>query len=160
MKMNPVEALCWSVALPGFGQLRNKKYIKGLLLIALEVLINTGSNLNTVIKSSFQGEIVGAIGQANYQWLMFYPCVYMFGIWDAFRDAGGGGESAYSFIPFVGGAYFGTVGVIGSDRLTLFGTLLGPVWMGLLFAFGGIALGWACKTILDNKRNVLGGNTR
>ena len=35
--MNPTEKLLWSIALPGFGQMLNGKYVKGILLIILEL---------------------------------------------------------------------------------------------------------------------------
>jgi hypothetical protein len=108
---NEKEALFWSIALPGFGQFLNGKYIKGVILIFLEFLVNDQANFNEVIILSFHGEIEKAIIQADYQWLMFYPCLYFFAIWDAFKDAGGGKER-YSFLPFVLSAYFVTVGCI------------------------------------------------
>ncbi len=98
--MNPTEKLLWSIALPGFGQMLNGKYVKGILLIILEFLINFKANLNLVIFYSFQGEIIKAIEETDYQWLLFYPCLYFFAMWDAWKDAGGGKER-YSFLPFV-----------------------------------------------------------
>jgi len=52
-----IEKLLWSIALPGFGQLLNGKYIKGVLLISLEFLVNVKSNFNEVIISSFRWDI-------------------------------------------------------------------------------------------------------
>jgi len=43
-----IEKRLWSIALPGFRQLLNGKFLKGLLLIGLEVLINVQSNFNKV----------------------------------------------------------------------------------------------------------------
>lgn len=147
MKHKPLEALLWSIALPGLGQLLNRKYLKGFLLIILEFMINIGTRLNLSIMYSFKGDIHAAISHTNYQWLMFYPCVYMFGIWDAYKDAGGG-ESAYATLPFVGSAYLGTVGLMYSDELTIRGVLLGPVWLAMLFALVGIGLGFLLKWLL------------
>jgi hypothetical protein len=79
------EKLLWSIALPGFGQILNGKLIKGILIIFLEILINVQANFNEVIILSFHGEIVSAIEQTNYRWLMFYPCLYFFAMWDAFK---------------------------------------------------------------------------
>lgn len=146
-KSNRLEVLFWSIAFPGFGQFLKGKFLKGLVLLILEFLINTQSNLNTVIISSFQGEIQTAIEQANYQWLMFYPCVYLFGMWDAYRDAGGGKES-YSFLPFVLSAYFGTIGVIYSNYLTIFGVILGPIWFSILFLIIGVGVGLVLRKFL------------
>jgi hypothetical protein len=136
-----VEVLLWSIALPGFGQILNGKYLKGVLLIGLEFLINVQSNLNQGIISSFYGRINETIIQTNYQWLMFYPCLYMFGIWDAYKDAEGD-NTPYDSIPFVFGAYFGTVGVIYSP------SLLGGVWSGILGILIGIGIGLLIKHYL------------
>jgi hypothetical protein len=146
MTRNQVEKLLWSIALPGLGQLLNKKYIKGLLLIFLEFLINVQAHFNQIIMFSFQGKIESAIQTVNYQWLMFYPCVYFFGLWDAVRDAQDE-HSAFSFVPYVITAYSITVGVIYSDKLKIFGVLWGPVWLPILFCFFGVAIGLLLKKI-------------
>ena len=147
--MNQKEALLWSIALPGFGQFLNGKLIKGIVLVFLEILINVQANFNEVIISSFQGEIEKAIVQADYQWLMFYPCLYFYAMWDAFKDAGGGKER-YTFLPFVFSAYFVTVGCIYSSEFKLFGVLLGPVWLPILCVIPGVVLGILAKNLLIN----------
>ena len=43
------EKLLWSIALPGLGQLLNGKYIKGIVLIFLELLVYVQGNLNEII---------------------------------------------------------------------------------------------------------------
>jgi len=143
-KTSRIEAILWCIALPGFGQLLNGKYIKGIVLIVLEFLINLQSNLNLIIISSFHGDIRTAIDQTGYEWLMFYPCVYMFGIWDAYRDAGGG-TKPYAVFPFAFGAFFGTVGVIFSRNF------LGPMWLGLVGLFVGLLVGIGLQSMLRNR---------
>ncbi|TDF91317.1 hypothetical protein E1757_32810 [Paenibacillus piri] len=139
-----IEAILWSVALPGFGQLLNGKYIKGILLIVLEFLINSKSNLNLIIISSFHGDFQATIAQTNYQWLLFYPCVYMYGIWDAYKDAGGG-TKPYAVIPFAFGAFIGTIGVIFSKDF------LGAIWLGLFGLCIGVLIGMGLRFILRNR---------
>ncbi|MGY0694609.1 hypothetical protein ACW2QC_17820 [Virgibacillus sp. FSP13] len=139
--------LLWSIAFPGFGQLLNSKYVKGLVLIGLEFLVNVMGNFNTIIVLSFHGRIQEAIDQTNYQWLMFYPCLYFFAIWDAYKDVGGG-KKPYSFMPFVFSAYFVTVGLILSPTVTLFGVLIGPMWLPILFLPIGIIIGFIIRWIL------------
>ncbi|CAM3628265.1 hypothetical protein [Marinicrinis lubricantis] len=134
MTSEQLERICWGVALPGFGQLLNGKYIKGLFFTVVEVIINLQSNLNEVILYSFLGQIGHAIQLANYDWLMFYPCFYIFSIWDAYKDAGGG-TTKYAVLPCAFGAYFGTVGVMYSR------VWLGPVWLGLGLFFVGMFIG-------------------
>ena len=141
---NAIEKLLWSIALPGFGQFLNGKVIKGIVFLILEFLVNVQANFNVVIISSFQGDIQKAILQADYQWLMFYPCLYFYAMWDAFKDAGGGKER-YSFLPFVFSAYFVTVGCIYSSNFLLFGVLLGPVWLPMLCVIPGLVVGIIIK---------------
>jgi len=149
---NPKEALLWSIALPGFGQFLNHKYIKGFLFVFLEFLINVKANFNKIIMLSFQGDIEQAVAVTDYQWLMFYPCLYFFAMWDAFKDAGGG-RTPHSYLPFVFSAYFVTVGCIYSPKLHLFGVLLGPVWLSMLFVIPGLAVGWIVQAIVIKMTN-------
>lgn len=116
-------------------------------MVSMELVINVQSNLNEVIISSFHGDISEAIKQTDYQWLMFYPCIYMFAIWDAYKDAGGG-DTPYAVVPVVFGAYFGTLGVIFSSDI------FGAVWLGLCGMFAGLFLGLLIKKILNTKRRI------
>ncbi|MCK6208457.1 hypothetical protein [Bacillus infantis] len=141
---NAIEKLLWSIALPGFGQFLNGKVIKGIVFVILEFMVNVQANFNVMIIASFQGDIQNAIAQADYQWLMFYPCLYFFAMWDAYKDAGGGREK-YSFLPFVFSAYFVTVGCIYSSNFLLFGILLGPVWLPMLCVIPGLVVGIIIK---------------
>lgn len=147
MNKNAFEKLMWSIALPGFGQYLNGKYFKGTVFLILEFLINVQANFNQVILLSFHGEIGDAIKHAEYQWLMFYPCLYFFSMWDTVKDAGGG-KDPYSFLPYVFAAFFVTVGLIFSSNLTIFGVLLGPVWLPILFVFPGIVIGFITRKII------------
>ena len=145
--MKAKEALLWSIAFPGFGQFLNGKYVKGIVLLLLELLVNIMANFNLVIISSFHGDIHKAVSEANLQWLMFYPCIYFFAMWDAYKDAGGGKEH-YSFLPFAITAYFVTLGIIFSAKIKLFGVLLGPLWLPMLGAIPGIVVGLALKKVI------------
>lgn len=105
------------------------------------------ANFNEIIMLSFQGKIEQAAELANYGWLMFYPCLYFFAIWDAFKDAGGG-KGRYAFLPFVFSAYFVTVGLMYSTEVTIFGVFFGPVWLPMLSVIPGVLVGWIIKKIL------------
>ncbi|WP_180827441.1 hypothetical protein [Bacillus sp. UMB0728] len=142
-----LEAILWSIALPGFAQLLNRKFLKGIVLIFLEFLVNVNSHFNMVILYSFQGNIREAIEATNYQWLMFYPCLYMFAMWDAYRDAKGE-TPPYSYFPFVFGAYFVTIGLMYSPSLKLGQILFGPVWLPILSLFPGLLIGYFLKCLL------------
>lgn len=97
MNKDAFEKLLWSIALPGFGQILNQKYLKGILFISLEFLVNIQSNFNEAIISSFHGKTQTSIEQIDYKWLMFYPCLYFFSMWDAVKDANGTERSPYSY---------------------------------------------------------------
>ncbi|WP_217587822.1 hypothetical protein [Lentibacillus saliphilus] len=139
--------LLWSIALPGFGQLLNHKYIKGLTLITLELIVNVLGNLNHVIILSFHGHIEEAIEQTNYPWLMFYPCLYFFAMWDAYKD-GGGGRSDFAYLPLACSAYVVTVGLIYSPVFSIGGQLFGPVWLSIIFVPIGLGLGIVVRWLL------------
>src|SRR5690625_3993870 len=149
-KNKKVEVIFWSIALPGFGQLLNRKYVKGIVLIIFEIMINVKGNINIVIMKSFLGETKEAILQADYLWLMFYPCVYLFALWDAYRDAGGN-ENPYMFFPFVFSAFIGTIGVIYSKVFAINGWFIGPVFLPIIGMSLGFLVGIAIKKIVVQK---------
>ncbi|WPZ18963.1 hypothetical protein UM396_03300 [Geobacillus subterraneus] len=145
--MKAIETLLWSIALPGFGQLLNKKYVKGIAFIFLELLINTQSRFNEAIRLSFLGRTYEATDIVDIGWLMFYPCLYFFAMWDAFKDAGGG-QTPYSFLPFVFSAYFVTVGLMYSPDVTIAGIFFGPIWLPMLSVIPGLVIGWLLQFLL------------
>ncbi|WP_461610950.1 hypothetical protein [Cytobacillus kochii] len=146
-KNNPIEKLFWSIAFPGFGQYLNGKMFKGTVFLVLEILFNVMGNFNEIIMLSFQGKVHEAAEVANYGWLMFYPCLYFFAIWDAYKDAGGEG-SKYSFLPFVFCAYFVTVGLMYSTEVSIFGVFFGPVWLPMLAVIPGVIIGWLIRMVI------------
>ncbi len=149
---NQIEKVLWSIAFPGFGQILNGKLVKGIIFLGLEFMINVKANLNQAIVMSFIGDIDQSIHITNYQWIMFYPCIYSFAIWDAFRDAGGG-KAAYAYLPSVFSAYFSTLGVVYSTVFTIFGILLGPILLGLLGLAVGAAFGGIVQMLIISRNN-------
>ncbi|WP_082234579.1 hypothetical protein [Halobacillus massiliensis] len=141
------EALLWSIALPGFGQILNGKIVKGTVFLLLEIIVNVQSNFNLTIMYSFLGEINTAIETPDYQWLMFYPCLYMFTMWDAYRDAEGE-TTSISYLPFLFGAFFVTVGLIYSVKIKIFGFLIGPIFLPMLFLVPGLVIGFIIYKII------------
>ncbi|MBL4938546.1 hypothetical protein JK636_22845 [Clostridium sp. YIM B02515] len=147
-----LEKALWSIAIPGFGQLMNKRYLKGIILITLEFIINVKANINTAIVLSFLGKTHQAVEEVNYQWLMFYPCVYLFSIWDAYKDGSEEKEKPLLFLPYAIAAYAETIGVIYSKVFRIYGVLLGPIFLPMACIFVGLFTGsiiryFALKTI-------------
>ena len=145
-----LDKVLWSIAIPGFGQFLNKKYIKGIVLILLEFIINIKANINTLIVLSFYGQTELAVQQADYQWLMFYPCVYIYSIWDAYRDSRENVPSLLS-IPFAISAYAETFGVIYSRTFRINGVLLGPIFLPMICIFLGLGLGFIIRSLIIKK---------
>lgn len=149
----PIEMLLWSIALPGFGQILNGHFIKAIMFVILEFLINVQGKLNLAIVYSFHGEISRAIEVVNYQWIMFYPCLYVFAMWDAFK---GGRERAnmkpipYESVPFSVAAYICTIGVIYSNRPILSITF-GPIFTPIIFVIIGFIIGRFVQKFLQKK---------
>lgn len=151
-KTSKTEAILWSIALPGFAQFLNGKIIKGTVFILLEFLININSNFNKAIMASFLGEIDQAFQVVNFQWLMFYPCVYMFAMWDAFKDANGD-VAPFSYLPFVCSAYTVTVGLMYSPIVKVNGFLLGPIWVPILGLIPGLIIGFTIMKLIKIKKS-------
>ncbi len=134
----------------------NGKVLKGIVFVLLEVIINIQAHFNSIIILSFHGEIEKAIQLADYQWLMFYPCLYFYAMWDAWRESGekiGKG----SFYPFVFAGYFVTLGCIYSSSFRLFGVLLGPVWLPILSVIPGIFIGKILQKVTKRKQDMMEG---
>jgi hypothetical protein len=142
-----LEGILWSIALPGFPQLLVGLWFKGTLFVLLEIMINIQSNFNLGIMYSFLGETHKAAEILDYQWLMFYPCLYMFAMWDAYKIADGPKEK-YSFLPFVMSAYTVTVGLMYSPKVYLFGKFIGPIFLPMLFVIPGVLLGLLIRAVL------------
>lgn len=117
-------------------------------------MINVNSHFNRAIMYSFLGEINKAESVINYQWLMFYPCVYMFAMWDGYRSAMPN-EEKYSYLPFVFSAYFVTVGLMISPKFTIFNVHPGPVFLPMSFVIPGVLTGFLIKWILQIREKKL-----
>jgi len=143
-----IERLLWSIAFPGFGQLLNKQFLKGLLFISLELIVNYKANFNQIIAYSFQGYYERAIAEAHINWLLFYPCLYFYSMWDAYKNAGEP-VSTLTFLPFVFSAYFVTVGLMYSSEPHGLGSSIGPVFFPMLCVIPGVTVGLILKWILQ-----------
>ncbi|MFC0214909.1 hypothetical protein ACFFK0_21095 [Paenibacillus chartarius] len=136
-RYRPLVAAVWSAAIPGFGQMYNRQLGKAVIFIVLEVLINDKSHLNTAIFYSWLFQIQSAQQSIDYQWLLFYPCFYIYAIYDAYHFCCNRlriAEPAGIVVPFVVTWLLGTVSVIFSSGQRVFYGLerIGPVFLGVL----------------------------
>jgi TM2 domain-containing membrane protein YozV len=75
-KTYKLEAILWSIAFLGFGQLLNGHLIKGILFILLEFTINVMNSFNQAIMFSFLGKIMEAARVVNYVFICM-PCMML-----------------------------------------------------------------------------------
>jgi len=147
---SPILSALWSVAIPGFGQLYIGDYLIGLLLVVLEFTINVKANLNLAILYSFRGQFQNSFDVADLQWILFYPCIYNYSIWQAYNRAleinHSNAEADEPFTAtrynglFIGSAMVGTLGVI-------YSYIIGPIFCGLLGMVIGASLGSAVERL-------------
>ncbi|KGT38510.1 hypothetical protein P9232_10965 [Weizmannia sp. CD-2023] len=149
-KLAPLEAIVWNIALPGFAQLLAGRYVKGIMFLFMEFLINVNSRFNEAIMLSFLGRTREAGNIVDYGWLMFYPCLYFFAMWDAYKMARGNLQP-YSYLPFVFAAYFVTLGLMLSPAVIVRQKMLGPVFFPMLCTIPGLLAGGLLRTILTRK---------
>lgn len=143
----------WSLAIPGFGQLYIGDYLIGVLLVILELIINIKANLNLPIMYSLKGQYQHAINVADFQWILFYPCLYAYAIWQAYNRAAeinrgfSRAEADKLWVNtkyngfFIGVALGGTLGVIYSCGI-------GPILCGIIGGFTGGLLGAAAERLI------------
>ena len=75
----------WSAALPGLGHIHSGHYLKGLILMSGEILLNNFSNLNLSIFYTMILNFEKARDVINYNWLILYCGIFVFAIWDSYR---------------------------------------------------------------------------
>ncbi|ENH97723.1 hypothetical protein J416_04126 [Gracilibacillus halophilus YIM-C55.5] len=148
MKKSPISALFWSMAFPGLGQLYNKEYIKGLVLMGLEIYFNVMSNINMSLIYTINLEIHKALTVANIEWGLFYPSIYAFSMWDAFNrakdinhihDIENGNSTMSKERTYYTGLFLGLV--IGMVLGLSINFLISPVLSGVLTGFIGAICG-------------------
>lgn len=86
-RSNPWVALAWSALLTGFGHLYNGKAFKAVILLGWTVAIIYFAQLNGAVIATFNGQFDRAREIINYQWILFFPSIYLFTAWDAYNDS-------------------------------------------------------------------------
>ncbi|GER68150.1 hypothetical protein BpJC7_25180 [Weizmannia acidilactici] len=136
--------------MPGFAQLLAGSYIKGILFIFLEFIINVNSRFNEAIMLSFLGKTAEAGETVDYGWLMFYPCLYFFAMWDAYKTSWSN-PPKHSYLPFAFAAYFVTLGLMVSPAAVFWHKPVGPVFFPMMFAIPGLLIGGVIRKIVQKK---------
>ncbi len=83
---NPWVVAWWSASFPGFGHMKMGAYVKGLILMFWEVIINVYSRINEAMVYSFNGNFDMAKEVLNSKMLLLYIAIYIITIWDSYRQ--------------------------------------------------------------------------
>jgi len=85
-RRNPIMAAIWSCAVSGFGQLYIDRGLKAVILMVWYLVVVLKSGLAMAAYHSILGEFSLASENLDFQWLLFWPSIYIFGIADAYAD--------------------------------------------------------------------------
>ncbi|RDU37210.1 hypothetical protein DRW41_11055 [Neobacillus piezotolerans] len=83
-KRNPVMAVVWSLFVPGLGQLYIHRIVASFFVIIWTVVFFYYSRGLEAISLLFLGEIDKATAVVNPEWLLFFPSLYGFALFDAY----------------------------------------------------------------------------
>lgn len=109
----------FSILMPGCGQMYNKQFMKGVLLLIIEHFDNIGANINQALYLDFNGHYQQALEVTNFEYLLFYPGFYVFTVWDAWYHAKKGADKIRTAIPFLIGGYLGVIGSIFAKKIPI-----------------------------------------
>lgn len=86
-RRNPIYAAIWSALVIGLGHLHCNRMLKALVLMAWYLVVVIKSGLSQAAYHTFLGHWDMVHQALDYQWLLFWPSIYVFGIVDAYGDA-------------------------------------------------------------------------
>ncbi|WP_240545881.1 hypothetical protein [Paenibacillus artemisiicola] len=127
----------FSTLMPGFGQIYNRQFVKGIIFVICEHFDNVAGNINSAIHLDFNGHHAQAVGATDFGYMLFYPGFYAYAIWDAWYYAKPGADKAKTAIPYLIGGFAGEFCAIFANRLpfpTLMAglSMLVPIYAGML----------------------------
>ncbi|MGG0719898.1 hypothetical protein ABE096_20315 [Robertmurraya massiliosenegalensis] len=83
-KRNPVMAVIWSLFIPGLGQLYLHRIVTAFFVIVWAVVFFYKSRGLEAISLLFLGDIEKATSLINPEWLLFFPSLYGFSVYDSY----------------------------------------------------------------------------
>ncbi|GIM44722.1 hypothetical protein DNHGIG_02710 [Collibacillus ludicampi] len=110
-------AALFSMLMPGFGQIYNGQFTKGVFFLIVEHFDNILGKISQAIHLDFNGLHQQAVEAANFEYLLFYPGFYAYCIWDAWYYVKPNADKSKTAIPFVIGGFLGEIGAILANRL-------------------------------------------
>ncbi|MGV3465618.1 MAG: hypothetical protein ACO1OT_10030 [Heyndrickxia sp.] len=109
----------FSMLMPGFGQVYNRQFVKGVFFIVIELLENIFGRINKAIQLDFNGMHQEALNIVSYDYMLFYPGFYVYAVWDAWFYAKAGADKAITAIPFLIAGILGEIFAIFSSKLAV-----------------------------------------
>lgn len=83
---NPWWPVFWSAIISGAGHFLNMQLIKGFVLMGWYLVISIKSGMSEAVFYTFVGQFEMARQVVDYQWLLFWPSIHMFNIYEAYSD--------------------------------------------------------------------------
>lgn len=83
-KRNPMMALVWSLFVPGLGQLYIHRIVTAFFVIVWVVIFAYYSHSLEAISLLFLGKVQEATSVSDPEWLLFFPSVYGFAVYDSY----------------------------------------------------------------------------
>lgn len=94
-RRNPWVAAWWSAALPGFGHMQLGMYIKGIVFLSGEIMLNFLGHINLAIFYTFNLQWDKAREVINYDFAFLYAAIWTFAIYDSYRISVEGNKLAW-----------------------------------------------------------------
>ncbi|HYG58438.1 MAG TPA: hypothetical protein VD902_10295 [Symbiobacteriaceae bacterium] len=85
-KRNPWMALFLSLLLGGGGHFYNFSLVKAVMLMGWHLAIWLNSGMNQAIVAMAKGNWEQVHQVLDYQWLLFFPSIHVFNMWNAYSD--------------------------------------------------------------------------
>jgi hypothetical protein len=112
-------AALFSILMPGFGQVYNRQFVKGIIFLIIEHYDNTLGHINEAIHLDFNGFHQNAINVTDFGYMLFYPGFYAYCIWDAWFFAKPGADKVKTAIPFLIGGFLGCIASIFASHIPI-----------------------------------------
>ncbi|WP_148931619.1 hypothetical protein [Paenibacillus methanolicus] len=100
------------MVMPGGGQIYNRQIIKGFAFFFWEHTLNYLGCINKAIYLDLNGHHSEALSMLDYQFALFYPAVYVLGVFDAFHDAKVENPNSNAGSFFILGGILGTLSLV------------------------------------------------
>ncbi|HEY3367489.1 MAG TPA: hypothetical protein VGK74_20730 [Symbiobacteriaceae bacterium] len=85
-KRNPWMSVFLASFLGGAGHFYNFKMVKAIMLMGWHLLIWLNAGLDEAVVAMVRGDWLAAHQAIDYQWLLFFPSIHIFNIWNAYSD--------------------------------------------------------------------------